>query len=194
MNDVTRTSKKLTTAHVHYESLERQPDDEGRSVRMYDADEVDAEIERLERDRDHWRSERELWHTAAMDAQSYAGQLRAQLSKLRASPEPPLECAGCEEFVRMQHDIASLLGVDEDTDSISLHDRIYGALSQGAGQPPAPDTDRYQWLKEHAEVVFFKEYVWVDVSPGRKIHVRQVHPLDLDTTIDNACSRPTKEV
>jgi hypothetical protein len=45
----------------------------------------------------------------------------------------------CAEFVRMQHDIASLLGVDADTDSISLHDRIYDALSARAAQPPSPD-------------------------------------------------------
>jgi hypothetical protein len=37
---------------------------------------------------------------------------------LRSAPEPPAECAGCEEFVRMQHD------------------RIYGALSTRATQPP----------------------------------------------------------
>lgn len=41
-------SKKLTAAHVHYESLERQPDDDGRSVRMYDADDVDNVIEALQ--------------------------------------------------------------------------------------------------------------------------------------------------
>lgn len=54
-------------------------------------------------------------------------------------PAAPADCAGCEEFVRMQHDIASILGVDEDTDSISLHGRIYVALSARPSQPPAPE-------------------------------------------------------
>lgn len=42
----------------------------------------------------------------------------------------------CEEFVRMQHDIASLLGVDADTDSIGLHGLIYDELTRRAAQPP----------------------------------------------------------
>ena len=56
---------------------------------------------------------------------------------LSTAHEPPAECAGCEEFVRMQHDIASILGVDADTDSIGLHGLIYEALSTRAAQPPA---------------------------------------------------------
>lgn len=48
----------------------------------------------------------------------------------------PAECPACPEFVRMQHDIARILGVDADTDSIDLHGRIYGALSARASQPP----------------------------------------------------------
>jgi hypothetical protein len=61
-------------------------------------------------------------------------EIRNAIRSLVASThEPPAECSGCEEFVRMQHDIASILGVDADTDSIDLHGRIYGALSS---QPP----------------------------------------------------------
>lgn len=65
-----------------------------------------------------------------------------------AAHEPPAECAGCEEFVGMQHDIASLLGVDADTDSIDLHGRIYGALSSSQ-PPPVAHSVRYDvngWL------------------------------------------------
>jgi hypothetical protein len=79
-----------------------------------------------------------LWVNCEPMQQWHAERLWALIQELNSAPEPPAECAGCEEFVRMQHDIASLLGVDEDTDSISLHGRIYGALSQRATQPPAP--------------------------------------------------------
>lgn len=67
------------------------------------------------------------------------------------SSQLPTECAGCEEFVKMQHDIASILGVDDDTDSISLHDRIYGALSVRAAQPPAPEWQPIETAPRDAE-------------------------------------------
>jgi hypothetical protein len=38
--------------------------------------------------------------------------------------ETTFESLACEEFVRMQHELCTLLGVDADTDSIALHARI----------------------------------------------------------------------
>lgn len=63
----------------------------------------------------------------------------------------------CTEFVRMQHDIASLLGVDADTDSIDLHGRIYGALS--SSQPPAPEYVHAGWLDRDISLRF------LDIKP-----------------------------
>lgn len=61
---------------------------------------------------------------------------------LDLSPGDPLAqeaYEACREFVRMQHDIASLLGVDADTDSIDLHYRIYSELSRRAARRALPD-------------------------------------------------------
>ncbi len=80
-------SKKLTTAYVHYESLERQPDDEGRSIRMYDADEVDAFIERLQRG----LGEQE---TATSQIPSARGDIAASGPRNGPTHEPPADWTG----------------------------------------------------------------------------------------------------
>lgn len=49
------------------------------------------------------------------------------LSILAGSPRET-SCDACPEFVCMQHEIARLLGVDDDTDSLALHDRILDAI------------------------------------------------------------------
>lgn len=73
---------------------------------------------------------RELYQRTVAGPGGVLAQLETERTRRIAAED------ACAEFVRMQHDIASLLGVDADTDSIDLHGRIYGALS--SSQPPAP--------------------------------------------------------
>lgn len=87
--------------------------------------------------------------------------IASEWNRLRTAPETG-ECNACPEFVRMQHDIASLLGVDADTDSIDLHDRIYGELSRravkaGARLPCGHDPGGADCIAECASYSFPKE-------------------------------------
>lgn len=70
-----------------------------------------------------------------VDDNEYRKYCEELANTLNAGASP--QCAGCAEFVRMQHDVASRLGVDADTDAIDLHGRIYGALS--SAPPPVPE-------------------------------------------------------
>jgi len=47
---------------------------------------------------------------------------------MRCAPATVAECGGCAEFVRLQRELAQELGVDADTDSVALHDRILVAI------------------------------------------------------------------
>ena len=97
-----------------------------------------AEIERLQaREREAFRLANAATYLVAPKYALHA-ELKAFMDGQISKPEDYSghePCPGCAEFVRMQHDIASALGVDADTDSIDLHGRIYGAVS--SAQPPA---------------------------------------------------------
>lgn len=107
----------------------------------------------------HWRG-----HVGCSNVNcgAHAANITVEQWNRRPTHEPPAECPACEEFVRMQHDIASILGVDEDTDSISLHDRIYGALSSS---PPPVDDEAYRLL------YVVRAWFWtsaIENDPGRE--------------------------
>lgn len=59
---------------------------------------------------------------------------------------------------------------------------------ENARKAAVKDAERYRWLKRQAEIVFFKDYQWVDAG-DRRIHVKQINPVDLDATIDAAMEK-----
>jgi hypothetical protein len=81
--------------------------------------------------RAHEQSWREAYQRTVAGPTGVLAQLETERARRIAAED------ACADFVRMQHDIASILGVDADTDSIDLHGRIYGALS--SSQPPSAD-------------------------------------------------------
>jgi ribA/ribD-fused uncharacterized protein len=81
---------------------------------------------------------------------------------------------------RMQHDIARLLGVDAETDSDDLHERIYTELSRRASQPPRvgplkldTDTQVFFYEQDHYYLSNFSAFrvkLLVDDGQGGEIH------------------------